>query len=563
MGKGWGSGPRRRWRGRRSRAAGGALAAALLVVTAACGGNGGSQEDAGDAGVAGEADAADPRRGGTLRFALEGETSGGYCIPEGQLAASGINVHNAVYDPLFAFDADYEPAPWLAESLEVSDDATSFRIRLRDGVTFHDDTPLDARVVKLNLDAERGEPSALAATGRRPLLGPLVLANIASVEVVDPLTVEVRTKSPWPAFPTYLASGRFGIAAEAQLTAADCAERLIGTGPFRLVSWDRNEEMVLERNPAYWRTGADGEPLPYLDRLVFTPVESSTGRLQSLEAGTVDAGHWSQATLLDDLERAGGGIRLIREAAGHREVGHLLLNVGRPPLNDPEVRRHLALAIDREALREVASGGLLEPADQPFDRDVLGYRDDAPAPEHDPEAAAAFFADRPVTLVLPGSSDPVSLATNEELRRQLGVVGVEVQLVTEDQSTLINRALQGDFDLTSGRNYPGQDPDSNYVWWRSGQPTNFGRIADPALDQALDDGRSGLDPQFRQEAYERVAERLTDGRYVLWNWYSEWGFGAAGDVHQLGYYSMPDGSPGAGATWGWTYWGEVWVDPEG
>ena len=126
---------------------------------------------------------------------------------------------------------------------------------------------------------------------------------------------------------------------------------------------------------------------------------------------------------------------------------------------------------------------------------------------------------------------------------------------------MINQMLTGDFELQLSRNFPGQDPDSNYVWWHSNMPTNFGRIDDPELDAALEEGRTSPDPATRRTAYEQVAKLLTDRNYIIWNWYDEWAMSAGDGVHQLGYYTLPDGSEGAGMNWGWTYWTNVWVDP--
>jgi peptide/nickel transport system substrate-binding protein len=537
-----------------------ALSVAALVVSGCGGGDG----DGGDPGSASNevgpaaADAATPNSGGTLTFALEAESAGGYCLPEAQLAASGIMVHNAIYDPLVAFDRELRPMPWLAESISPNADFTTFTIKLRSGIRFHDGSPLDARVVKLNLDVDRGEPAAVATTGRNPLLSRIVLANVASVDQVDALTLTVTTKVPWPAFPTYLASGRFGVVGEAQLMSPDCADHLIGTGPFQLTSWERNQEMVLDRNPHYWQHDPNGVQLPYLDQLVFRPIETSRGRLDALEAGTVLAAHFSDPVSLDAVE--GSELALIEEAPGHREVGHFVVNVGRPPLDDAAVREHLVMAIDRDGLKAVAGGDRLDVADQPYDREVMGYQADIERPNADPEAAAAFFEGKDLSLRFVTGTDPGATAMAEELKRQLEAVGVELVIDANDQSSQINQMLAGTFDLALSRNFPGQDPDSNYSWWYSGQPANFGRMADPEVDAALDEGRSSPDPEVRRVAYERIGDRFAAAHPFLWTWYDAWGIGAADTVHQIGYYRLPDGSEGAGMNWGWSYWTNVWVD---
>jgi peptide/nickel transport system substrate-binding protein len=157
-------------------------------------------------------------------------------------------------------------------------------------------------------------------------------------------------------------------------------------------------------------------------------------------------------------------------------------------------------------------------------------------------------------------AEAAAKAIAEDLARQLKDVGIEITIDEKDQSTLINQALAGDFNLLLWRNHPGSDPDGQYVWWHSGSPVNFGKINDPELDKLLEEGRASTDQAARTQIYENVAKLFAEKKYDAWNWFTEWGIGATKKVHQLGYYTLPDGSPGSGLNWGWTYWSEVWVE---
>jgi len=188
------------------------VAAAVLVASmliAACGGS----SESGNGGGSGDAAAGTPTPGGTVTYGLEAENAGGWCLPEAQLAISGIQVARAIYDTLTAPDEHAVYQPYLAESVTPNDDFTQWTIVLRDGVTFHDGSPLDATVVKNNIDAWRG-----VYPGRSPLLFTFVYEPISAVDVVDAATVKVTTKTSWPSFPAYLFNdGRSGIIAQAQL----------------------------------------------------------------------------------------------------------------------------------------------------------------------------------------------------------------------------------------------------------------------------------------------------------------------------------------------------------
>jgi peptide/nickel transport system substrate-binding protein len=539
-----------------------AVLLAFTLVSAACGGNnksGGSSSSTNTTHEA-EADSATPKTGGTLTYGLEAESTGGFCIPEAQLAAGGISVHNAIYDPLMAFDANLDPKPYLAESVTPNAQYTQYTVKVRSGIKFHDGEALNADAVKLAFDTARGDKAALAETGRQPLLAPIVLSNIASINKVDDLTLTFDMKVPWPAFPTYLASGRFGIAAPAQLKAPDCSDKLIGTGPFKLVSWTRNQQMVLERNPDYWRKDPKGRQLPYLDKLIFKPIPSSSDRVQALEGGSIDAGQWEDQSSFDQIQKESSKFSLTKDTAGHREISYGLLNVQKAPLNDPEIRKYMQMAIDRNALNDIDTNGQWTLANQLYDSKVMGYQADLKGPKYDPEAAQKFFKGKNLSINLSYATDPVTKALAEDVQRQLKDVGVTVNVDEKDQSTLINQALTGDFNVLLWRNNPGVDPDANYVWWQSTEPTNFGRMQDPEIDAALNDGRSNPDQNARKADYEKIGTIMAEKYYVLPEWYSQWGIGSTNKVHQIGYYTLPDGSNGAGLNWGWSYWTNVWVD---
>ena len=214
--------------------------------------------------------AAVPRTGGSLTYGIQAETAGGWCIPRASLAVSGITVASAIYDTLTVLNDKGDYVPYLAKTITHDAAYTHWTITLRQGITFHNGEPLNADAVKLNLDAVR----------KGPTFG-VGLANIADVAVADPLTVTVTMAKPWVHFDAFLyLDGRFGIAAPAQLNNTEtCATNMIGTGPFQFINgghWTLNQELVVVRNPHYWRTDSHGQQLPYLDKITFRPVTDDT-----------------------------------------------------------------------------------------------------------------------------------------------------------------------------------------------------------------------------------------------------------------------------------------------
>ena len=148
----------------------------LVLMTSACASvsSGSTQPSGGDDD---DADAGPPQYGGKMIYGLEAETTNGWCLPEGQLAIAGIQVARTIYDTLTVPDGDGGFDPFLAESITPSPDYTQWMIHLREGITFHDGTALDATVVKNNIDAFWGKyparalaccSSSCSATSRRP-----------------------------------------------------------------------------------------------------------------------------------------------------------------------------------------------------------------------------------------------------------------------------------------------------------------------------------------------------------------------------------------------------------
>lgn len=501
---------------------------ALALVAAACGGGGDS-----DGGATGDEDAGDPTPGGRIVYGLEAETIDGWCLPEAQLAISGIMVATTIYDTLTRPNAEGEMEPWLAESVEPNEDHTQWTIRLREGVKFHDGSDLTAEVVKNNLDAYRG-----AYPARAPQLFIFVFQPIESVEVVDPLTVQVNLKQPWVSFDAALhGSGRVGIMAQAQLDdTRTCAENLIGTGPFRFVEWVPNQHLRAERFEDYWATDAAGEQLPYADEIEFRPIVEVDQRLNALQSGEINAMHTSDPQTIDelrDLDEA-GEVNAF-ESSEFGEVSYVMLNSSKPPFDNIKARRALAHALDFEEFNAILGAGILEQASGPFAPGNIGHLEDTGFPTYDPEEAERLVQEyeeetgRPLSFTYTTTQAQATLAQAQLLKEQAEEVGMEVEIIGVDQSTQIDSALQGDFEAIGWRNHPGGDPDGQYNWWKSGSPVNFGRFNDPEIDELLDRGRTTV--EGREEIYEQLNERFAEQVWNIWIYYTPWTVATAPDVH--------------------------------
>jgi peptide/nickel transport system substrate-binding protein len=510
-----------------------------------------------------------PVRGGQLVYGLEAEVgSTGYCLPEAELAISGMQVARALYDTLTVPDEDGDYVPYLAKSIDHSDDYEQWTISLRPGVTFHDGSALDAKVVKNNLDAYRG------AYGKRsPLLFSFVLDNIADVEAVNELTVRVTMKKPWVAFPAVLyASGRLGIMAQSQLDAdpEDCATKPVGTGPFSFVSWTRDQSLKVRRYPKYWQTAPDGKPYPYLNAIEFRPVQNSDSRIAQLQQGELNMMHTSTSSdMAESLPalRDSGAINLL-VSSEKAEVAYVMMNSSVAPLNDRDTRLAIAHAIDRKALNDQSNKGFPQVADGPFAPTVLGHLDDPGFPSYDLEAAKAQVAamkkaKKDTSLSLLTSAGPVAVRQAELEKGMLEAAGFDVTLEIETEADLIKRVIGGDYELAAFRNQPGEDPDMDYIWWYGqDNPVNFGRFNDPVINKNLDIGRTNPDRTTRRKAYEAINEEFAKQVWNVWLWHSPWAVAEASNVHGILGPDLPGdaGPPSSRLVTGHSLLG-VWIAP--
>ena len=491
-----------------------------------------------------------PVEGGSITYGIESETTGGWCLPDAQLAAGGTEVAQAIYDTLTVPNAKGGFVPYLAKSIDHNRDSTQWTITLRGGISFHDGEPLDAAAVVQNLDAYR-----------RGLLWGVAFDDIADVRAVDNLTVLVSTKVPWVAFPASLwGTGRLGIAAPAQLNDVNCARNLIGTGPFTLKSWEPNDSLVVTKNPQYWQKGKSGVALPYLDQITFRPQEDTSQRVNGLKGGDLDlvqiADGQQTAGLRDDARS--GLVNLLVSGRG-AEVEHTMLNIGRPPFDHRSCRLAVAHAIDTAAVSEETGAGT-RIATQPFAPKTLGYQRDPGYPAYDSDDAKQFLDEctselgtSELRFTLGSTPDPPVQALANALKDQLAKVDIRVELSPPtSQSQYIDLAIRGEFQAMLWRNFPNTDPDTLVPWWQSTtvdpttgamvrNPVNFSSIADPVIDQSLERGRSEPDPAKRRLAYQAIGRQFAKEAYDLWAWYVDWAFAAQPGVRGLQGPDLPNG----------------------
>ena len=138
-----------------------------------------------------------------------------------------------------------------------------------------------------------------------------------------------------------------------------------------------------------------------------------------------------------------------------------------------------------------------------------------------------------------------SLNQAQFLQAQLKEVGIEMDIRPVEQAEEIETALGEDWEMLMWRNHPGGDPDTQYVWWHSGMPTNFNKMDDPEVDRLLEAGRTSTDPALRPAIYEELNLYFAEQLYNVWTVWTNWTVATSPDVHGVdGIFgpTLPDGS---------------------
>lgn len=499
----------------------------------------------------------DPRAGGTLRFAVEGDALGWNPVSD-RWSTSAIQIARSLFEPLASYDDNNQLRPELAESIEADDDFTEWTITVRDGVRFSDGTVVDADAIRANLEQRRGSPTTAVQ-----------FEQVKSVFVTGPRTVRVLMRSPWATFAHVLTSQAGFVAAPSMFDGPSASSRPIGTGPFVVDSWQPGARMLVTRNFLYRRAG-----LPLVDEVDFRIVPDAQRRTDLLLDGradvitTVDPDEISRLA----LESADGSIRLTIDDQGEAPKLAVALNIARPPFVDMTARQAIAFATDRRDLSDAVSGGVDDPIRGPVSP-TSPWFDDIPVVEADPASARRAveqFEQRyghPLEFTLVVAPDPLRLGVAARWQRQLERAGIVMEIVPTDPGELADRTAIGDFEAALVEGFGDWHPDFMYPTFHQANMTPIGapgpnptRFGSDRIDTSLDEARSTGDLVSQVDAYRAVQEEIIGGlAYVFMLRRSE-AIATRTIVRDLTSWTMSDGSVGLDFDGGVVSFTHVWLE---
>src|SRR5829696_6150224 len=433
---------------------------------------------------------------GTFTFGLEGDVRG--LEPALAYDFTANPVACQISEGLLMFDAEGRLQPLLAEKWEHPD-ALTYTYTLREGITFHDGSPVAVDDVIASIarvrDPEVAGPLAWMYDGPE-----------ATVEQVDDRTVTIRLKTPSALFQYVPATTAGHVIPKAAIETygLDLLRNPIGTGPYKFVKWDAGSEIELEKNTEYWQEGK-----PYFDRVIFKIIEEGTTRVTALKNGEINAMNQVPADQLDEVK----GFENVdfQEIVGYGINGITLRNDS-PPFDDLKVRQAVNYAVDIDAIMtNIVRDTGIRARNTAVPPDMLGSAANELEPvPYDLEKAKQLMAESSQpngfsTRLAVIAPSPVWLPQAIAVQEALKELNIEVEIVQMPYADWISLQQAGDYEgmmsyqwasdfpdaagnlipLFHSRNFP---PQNNHAYYNN-----------PEVDELLDASEAELDEEKRQQ----------------------------------------------------------------
>ncbi|ALQ29691.1 peptide ABC transporter substrate-binding protein [Arthrobacter sp. YC-RL1] len=479
---------------------------------------------------------ATPVAGGTLVYAsgdaepscLDPHVGGNY--PQALVASQYL-------ESLFTKDSEGKIIPWLAESTEVSEDGLTRTITLREGISFTDGTKLTAEAIKANIEHLQ-DPDTASSTGY------LAVGKVDQIKVVDERTAELKLSAPDNALLESLSMPWTAIQSPTALErdqATNCASP-VGTGPFKVESWEHQQAVNLVRNEDYVPPVADAsrtQPTAYLDGITWRFIPEAATRYAALASGEVDVIDNAQPDTIATAAQGGplGHLDASRPGASNR----IELNSSKAPFNDAKVREAFIRSVDVNAgitslffdtaKRSYSLLSSVEPlgiSDQSlFTTDPAkanSLLDEAGWTERDSAGYRSKDGKR-LSVVFPVSTNqsvPAEQSLFEQFQASAKAVGFEVKIQLLDLSSWYGALAEHNYDLVSAP-YTKVGPSVLRILYHSdstvpapsGYFANNAQVKNPALDKLLTDAEQTNDEAQRADLYAQAQKMVLEGYYVL------------------------------------------------
>lgn len=435
-----------------------------------------------------------------------------------------------VFDTLTWSGDGLEIEPRLAESWKAID-ATTWEFKLRKGVKFHDGSDFTAEDVKFSIER------IPVVTGPNPLT--IYVRRVQATEIVDPHTIRIKTDGPAPNLPNdfirlFIVSHKAaaGLTKDTANEAFNSGKAAIGTGPYKFVSWTPKEQLVLDRFDGFW-----GPKEPWA-RHVRKEIPNDAARVAQLKAGQVDLIVRVPAsdvpTLKQDPRLSVVTVDTVyvfnMELDMRDKTPQVAAKDGSPldrnPMQDPRVREAIDLAIDRNALAEIAMEGLGKAQNQLVTPSIFGYSKKLPPRKYDPAAAKRLLAEAgypngfKVTFSFTSDRLPGDRQVGTSVAQMLAAIGIDAQANAQPAAVFFPARTRGDFSMSMS-GWGTLTGEAHYtlssVVHSNDKEKKFGAFnvtgyKNPVMDKLIQDAAVEMDEAKRRALLEQANELVAVDR---------------------------------------------------
>lgn len=501
------------------------LLLALFLVLAACNDDetGGKTDDA-DSGQkenpSNDGNSDDAKGDQVLIFARGGDSES--LDPGSTTDGESSRVTKQILEGLLEFDKEsFEVTPGLAHDWEVSEDGLTYTFYLEEGVTFHDGTDFNAEAVKVNFERWADPEHEYAFTDDGYVYSEYGTMFggykgdeshvIKEINVVNDHEIQFVLNRPLGFFLQNLGMSYFAITSPAALEeyGPKINENPVGTGPFKFVSWTKDDSIVLEKFEDYRVEG-----LPKLDQVIFSVIPDNASRLIALKSGEIDI---MDGLNPDDAAGVDSDSNLVLYERAENNFGYVGFNTQKEPFTNKELRQAISYAIDRQAIADALYAGYAVSAKNPLPPGYMGYNDDVEPYAYDPEKAKellaeAGFADGleidlwTMPVARPYMPDPETVAVI--IQSNLADIGITANIVREEWAPYLEKTMNGEHEMYmlgwSGTN---GDPDyflSSLLHGNNIGTSNRSFYQNTEVDKLLDQAKVAIDQEERASLYQEA-----------------------------------------------------------
>jgi peptide/nickel transport system substrate-binding protein len=412
---------------------------------------------------------------------------------------SSMQVYQNIFSTLVYVDANYNVTPGLATTWTQVDPVT-WEFDLVENAVFHNDEPFTARDVVYStervLSPDLGAPNAV------------FLSAIATCEALSDYKVRFTLKTPWGSFLADLAAV-LNIVNETAITTMDPKLNPIGTGPFRMTDWVKDDHVTLERWDKYHIPER-----PYLDSVIFKAISDDTVRLTGLQTDELQWAMQVPLQKVEELKAAGGDLKVT---VGKPYLPDFIyLNGSKAPFDDVRVRQAIAACVNREEIVQVAFFGQADVATEAIYSGNPYYTGlDPLAGGPDIEKAKALLAEaghEGLTFDFDGQPQvPTQMKSAQVLQQQLKEAGITMNIQNYESGEWIGRLFTKEYQATISYWSATLDPAHFYVpGLKSTSGWNITGYGNEEMDALLDAFAQEPDEAARKEAYKAVITKFNE-----------------------------------------------------